>query len=94
MSIERHTDLDPKRFNTYADTESQVRFFFDNEYDILIKDRPERPEAMTKEIAQEFVEAYTDKLDFSQTTSERFDQLKTLGQTFGFAPNNAEFKQG
>lgn len=50
MSIERHTPLDPKRFNTYADTESQIRFFFDEEYKKLRSDRPSAPEMFTPEL--------------------------------------------
>jgi hypothetical protein len=31
LNIERHTEKDPKRFTTYADIETQLVFFFDNE---------------------------------------------------------------
>lgn len=31
MNIERHSEKDPKRFTTYTDVETQLRFFFDDE---------------------------------------------------------------
>jgi hypothetical protein len=32
-------------------------------------------------------------LDFNMTTEEWFDQLKQIGKKYGFAVNNAEFKE-
>ena len=81
MSIERHTDLDPKRFNTYADVESQVRFFFDEEYKKLVSDRPSRPDMMTPELASQFISIYKSQLDLTITKEERFAQLKEIGKT-------------
>lgn len=80
LSIERHTEQDPKRFNTYADTESQVRFFFDDEYERLWVDHAPLPEMMTTELADTFVSLYKEKLDLTLTTSERFAQLKDIGK--------------
>lgn len=94
MSIERHTELDPKRFNTYADVESQVKFFFDNEFEKLISDKPSRPEMITPDHARQFVSDYSQHLDFSLSKEEWFAQLKEIGAKYGFAPNNAEFKNG
>lgn len=81
MSIERHTDLDPKRFNTYADVEAQVRFFFDEEYKKLLSDRPSRPEMMTQALAHQFISEYKLQLDLSFTKEERFTQLKEIGKS-------------
>lgn len=94
LSIERHTELDPKRFDTYADTESQVRFFFDSEYDRLWADHAELPEMMTPELVDQFLALYEEKLDLTLTTPERFDQLKAIGKQLWFAANNREFKEG
>lgn len=80
MSIERHTDLDPKRFNTYVDVESQVRFFFDVEYTKLLANKPESPEMMTSEIIQQFIATYKQELDLTITKEERFAQLKEIGK--------------
>lgn len=93
MSIERHTDLDPKRFNTYADVESQVRFFFDAEFEKLVTDKPSRPEMMTKELAGQFIAEYREQLDFSLSKEERFAQLKEIGKKLWFAASNGEFKE-
>ena len=35
MNIERHTPKDPKRFTTFVDVDSQIRFFFDAEWEKL-----------------------------------------------------------
>jgi len=80
MSIERHTDLDPKRFNTYADVEIQVKFFFDEEYKKLLSQKPESPEMITAEIVQQFIDIYKQQLDLSITKEERFAQLKEIGK--------------
>jgi glutamyl-tRNA synthetase len=80
MSIERHTDLDPKRFNTYADVESQVRFFFDEEHKKLLADRSSRPEMMTQELANQFISTYKEQLDLTITKEQRFEQLKQIGK--------------
>lgn len=93
MSIERHTDLDPKRFNTYADVEAQIKFFFDVEYEKLLSDKPVRPDMMTKELAGQFIVEYRKQLDFSLSKEDRFAQLKKIGKTLGFAPSNGEFKE-
>lgn len=94
LSIERHTPLDPKRFNTYADTEHQVRFFFDEEYTKLLSDRPSWPEMFTSELVSSFVSEYRNLLDLTMTKEDRFAQLKEIGKKFGFAGSNAEFKEG
>ena len=80
MSIERHTDLDPKRFNTYADVKIQVKFFFDEEYKKLLSQKPESPEMITAEIVQQFIDIYKQQLDLSITKEERFAQLKEIGK--------------
>lgn len=94
LSIERHTELDPKRFDTYQDTVAQVEFFFDAQYKKTLKDRPELPEAMTAELVEKFLNIYKEKLEFSLETAERFEQLKEIGQDLGFAANNKAFKEG
>lgn len=80
LSIERHTDQDPKRFDNYADTESQVRFFFDEEYQKLRKNHAPLPEVMTDKLAEQFITLYKEKLDLTMTTPERFAQLKEIGK--------------
>jgi hypothetical protein len=34
-----------------------------------------------------------DVLDFNMSTEEWFEQLKQIGKKYGFAANNAEFKE-
>lgn len=38
MNIERHTPKDPKRFTTFMDVDSQIRFFFDEERAKMIQE--------------------------------------------------------
>ncbi len=79
MSIERHTELDPKRFNTYADVESQVRFFFDEVYTSLLANKPQSPEMFTPELIDQFITIYKAQLDLTMTKEDRFAQLKEIG---------------
>jgi hypothetical protein len=37
LNIERHTEKDPKRFYTFKDIDTQLRFFFDSEREKLVK---------------------------------------------------------
>jgi glutamyl-tRNA synthetase len=80
ISSERHTDLDPKRFSAYADVDSQIKFFFDEEYKKLLAEKPSRPDMMTPDLAREFVSIYTTQLDLTMTKEERFTQLKEIGK--------------
>lgn len=102
MNIERHTEKDPKRFTTFTDVEGQIKFFFDAEREVLIKEAMKQvkngeikyPEVLTDEVIEKFVSEYIEKLDLDMTVEEWFDQLKEIGKSHGFAGNNAEFKEG
>ncbi len=98
MNIERHTAKDPKRFTTYADVETQLRFFFDDERTKLVQSaefRVQRDSSIvTKDIAEKFVDEYSQAMNLSMTVEERFAQLKEIWKKYGFAGNNAEFKEG
>jgi glutamyl-tRNA synthetase len=43
---------------------------------------------------KKFVDEYIQSLDLSLSVEERFNQLKEIGKKYGFAGNNAEFKEG
>ena len=45
------------------------------------------------ELMKKFVTEYMEQLDFTMTTESRFNQLKEIGKKYGFAANNAEFKE-
>ena len=93
LSIERHTDKDPKRFTTYQDLVDNMLFFSDTEWDRMQDSKPELPEFLTSEVLQGFVQVYKERLDLSMDVQTWFEQLKEIGTTFGFAPNNQAFKQ-
>ncbi len=98
MNIERHTEKDPKRFTTYADVETQLRFFFDSERTKLREQGQGKwnqavPQIITAEVMKKFVEEYISVLDLSMSVEEWFSQLKEVWKKYGFAGNNAEFKE-
>lgn len=93
LNIERHTEKDPKRFTTFQDIETQLKFFFDEEWNKLYNDKPELPSYMTKEILENFVSEYCSEVDLSGDVQSWFGQLKEIGKKYGFAGNNAEFKE-
>jgi len=97
MNIERHTAKDPKRFTTYVDVETQLNFFFDSEREKLMQSSEFRIQneknIITKDIAKNFVDEYVQILDLSMCVEERFAQLKEIWKKYGFAANNAEFKE-
>lgn len=97
MNIERHTEKDPKRFVTYTDIEHQLLFFFDDERTKLhgnIETLKEGNVIADNDLMKKFVDEYVQVMDLDMSTEERFNQLKEIGKKYGFAGNNAEFKEG
>ena len=78
MNIERHTAKDPKRFTTYADVETQLKFFFDDERTKLQISKPALPEICTAEVMKPFVDEYSQVMNLSMSVEEWFAQLKEI----------------
>ncbi|MEI6672006.1 MAG: hypothetical protein WCL02_01205 [bacterium] len=81
LNIERHTAKDPKRFVTYMDGETQLRFFFDDERTKLSGNIPTLKDGNViadNELMKKFVEEYLSVLDLSMTVEEWFAQLKEI----------------
>ena len=86
MNIERHTAKDPKRFTTYADVETQLKFFFDDERTKLRneeqgqrdKDLSPSTFSLSPEILRQFVEEYAQVMNLSMSVEEWFAQLKEI----------------
>ncbi len=93
LNIERHTPKDPKRFTTFQDIENQILFFYDDEWEKLLANKPELPEACDIPRMAAFVEEYLQKLNLNMTLEDWFAQLKEVWKNHGFAWNNAEFKE-
>ncbi len=104
INIERHTEKDPKRFTVFPDIDSQIRFFYDKEREKInsniskIWEKSEdkeylRPENVTLESIRGFVSEYLDVLSLDCDVQEWFDKLKEIWKKYGFAWNNAEFKE-
>lgn len=93
LNIERHTEKDPKRFTTFQDIETQLKFFFDEEWNKLYNDKPELPAYMTKEVLESFVNEYCSDVNLDWTVEDWFVQLKEIGKKYWFAGNNTEFKE-
>lgn len=97
MNIERHTEKDPKRFTTYADIEKQLMFFFDDEREKLrgnIEPLKEGNSIADTVLMKKFVDEYVQAIDLNMSVEEWFAQLKEIWKKYGFASNNAEFKEG
>jgi len=96
MNIERHTEKDPKRFTTYADVEHQLLFFFNDEWEKVrgnILALKEGNVIADNDLMKKFVDEYSTKFDLTMSLDDRFAQLKEIWKKYGFAGNNAEFKE-
>lgn len=103
LNIERHTEKDPKRFYTFKDIDTQLRFSFDSEREKLVKNGELRAKSedgkinwfgdFDMNVMKNFIDEYISVLNFDMTVEEWFDQLKQTGKKYGFAANNAEFKE-
>ena len=81
MNIERHSEKDPKRFTTYADVETQLKFFFDDERTKLngnIETLKEGNVIADKVLMQKFVDEYSQAMDLNMSVEEWFAQLKEI----------------
>ena len=58
------------------------------------KEKPEFPAGIEPETGKAFVQEYSENYSLDGDVLARFEQLKTIGKKYGFAANNAEFKQG
>ena len=94
LNIERCTELDPKRFHKLSDIAEQLPMFYDEEYEKHYNEKPAYPENMTPEVIKQFVETYIAQMDLTLEKTARFEQLKEIGKSIGFATSNAEFKEG
>lgn len=94
LNIERCTELDPKRFHKLSDIAEQLPMFYDEEYEKHYAEKPAYPENLTADVIAKFVETYVNELDLTLEKTARFEQLKSIGKTLGFATSNAEFKEG
>lgn len=92
LNIERWTPTDPKRFHKFSDISSQLMFFYDEEYQKILADRPTYPENITDEVMEKFIEDYIENFSLDVSKDEWFEQLKNISKKYGFAWTNAEFK--
>ena len=94
LGIERHSEKDPKRFTTFQDIETQLLFFYDDQWKILSKEKPVLPDIFTPELIKSFVDQYSLQLNLDLSLEDWFAQLKEIGKPLGFAATNGEFKEG
>jgi glutamyl-tRNA synthetase len=92
LNIERHTIKDPKRYVLYTDIYDQICFFDDA---IRLQQRHDAPwpEAFDGDLIGRILLAYADRYDPTMPVEEWFADLKEFGQEYGFAINNAQFKE-
>ena len=95
INIERHTEKDPKRFTLYSDVKNQILFFSDDCWNAQKEERKNLIAELGLQNLSEFVREYCEIVDLeTEDTMVRFTQLKEIGKKYGYAANNAEFKQG
>lgn len=94
LNIERHTEKDPKRFTLFTDIEKNILFFYDQKWEEIKKNKPEFSEQVPFETWEAFAQEYAETFSLEGDVLTWFDQLKMIGKKYGFAENNAEFKQG
>ena len=92
--MRRHTEKDPKRFTLYSDIEKNILFFYDEKRTEIKKSKPDFPEQIPLETWKAFAADYAENFSLDGEVTDRFDQLKLIGKKYGFAANNAEFKEG
>ncbi|MEI6774585.1 MAG: hypothetical protein WCL18_07560 [bacterium] len=80
LNIERLTPKDPKRFTTYTDIETQLRFFFDTEREKLRIDHNLSTFnfPLSIDVLKSFVSEYVSVLDLDMSVEEWFAQLKEI----------------
>jgi len=77
MSIERHTEKDPKRYIRISDVYDQIKFF-DDEFFVHL-DYPSVSSVLSSEDISQFLTGYAKVLDLQQDVVARFDHLKGFG---------------
>ncbi|USN57030.1 MAG: hypothetical protein H6766_00740 [Candidatus Peribacteria bacterium] len=93
LNIERHTEKDPKRYVLYTDIYDQIAFFDDGIWGQRMVDVV-WPEEFDRDFVATLLADYADRYDPSMDVEQWFDDLKEFGQGYGFAVNNAQFKEG
>lgn len=94
LNIERFTPTDPKRFHMLSDVLTQLPAFYDQVWQEMKAFSPALPDVCTREVMNPFIQEYLEELDLEQSKEDWFNQLKEIGKKYGFAPSNADFKQG
>lgn len=91
MSIERHTEKDPKRYVRICDVYDQIKCFDDE----IFADLPYPVLTLPLDFhdIKTFLTEYALVLDLDQSVVEWFDHLKTFGSKLGYASNNVQFKE-
>ena len=86
LNIERLTPKDPKRFTTYTDIETQLRFFFDDEREKLRdkelgtrnEESSSNPKSLPPEVLKKFIDEYVQVVNLDMSVEEWFAQLKEI----------------
>lgn len=93
MNIERWTPNDPKRFHKFSDIQSQLVFFYDEEFPKIWETKPEYPENITPLVRKAFLKEYMETYSLDVSKEQWFDEMKNIANKHGFALNNAQFKE-
>jgi len=83
-----------KDYFTIIDFTGATNLFYDEKRTEIKKSKPDFPEQIPLETWKAFAADYAENFSLDGEVTDRFDQLKLIGKKYGFAGNNAEFKEG
>lgn len=95
MNIERGQEKPRKDYIKYSDIYSHIRFFYNDQFDLMLKETPELPfnQFISKEDTVAILEDIKNTTDYSLDQTAWFDSLKALGVKHGFAESFKIYKK-
>ena len=89
FSIDRGTAKPRKDIAKWSEVKEYCSYFFDE----LFTDKPELPENITNEMAEEIIEKYLTVYDSADDKDTWFAKIKEICEPLGYTPNVKEYKK-
>lgn len=93
LNIERGGEKARKDFVCYSDVFPQIRFFFRDQYEEIVKGGYPFNEAIDKNVIKDFLLDFSSSNDYSLANDVWFNTVKELGMRHNFAESNKVYKQ-
>ena len=93
LNIERGGEKARKDFISYSDVYPSIKFFFNDEYENIVKDGYPFNDFMEPGLIKEVLEDFMSSNDYSLPNDLWFNTVKELGVRHKFAESNKIFKQ-